>query len=335
MIVLLCGSNRLAIAERVQQLRAEHDPSGINTTAIESAADHIGDLRGAALASGFFGATRLVIAYDLLGGKTSGRGKRSGAPASHDEAISLLREVPPSTLLVLIEASLNAAEMKDIRVAVEGIRIESLDVPRGRDLVNWVQRRAQDQGTAIDAVVGTRLLEALFPGTWQAAARRDDQPPDLQRLSTEIAKLATAAGSGGAISAEIVASLVPGAESLNVWGLSNAIAAGNAAEAIHELEQALAHGTAAEALIGQLAAQFETLAALAAAGPTSLTAVAAETGLSEARLRQAGRGSRSLSMDRIQHGLGALHEIDLAAKRGEVDAQDLLVGVIVELAAAR
>lgn len=334
MITLLYGTNRLAIEERLQALRAEHDPDAFNTTVIEQASRRLADLRGASLASGFFGATRLVIARDLFVEPGTGRGRRA-ASASRDEIASLLAEVPPTTLLVIVEGALTPAVLRDIRKAVPDLDMQAFDVPRGRELADWVRARAQSLDATIDARAIDALLEALFPGTWRAVARRDDVPPDLYRLDSEVVKLATAAGPGGQITSELVSELVPGAEAINIWGLTDAIAKGDPAAAVREVERALATGTAAEMLIGQLAGQFEVFAALSAAGPAGIKAAAAETGLTEGRLQQASRSMRGFPAARVRRGLAALRAIDVGTKQGELDATDALVGIIAQLAADR
>lgn len=334
MIIVLHGTDRLAIDERVAGLRAEHDPSDLTTTVIERAGDHLADLRTACLSPGFFGATRLVIARDLLSARPAGRGRRA---SSGDRAavIDLLAAVPDTTFLVVVESEIKPADERELRAKVPGLTIERHDVPRGRDLVDWVCARARRYDSTIEADVAARLLEALFPTAWRAVARRDDVPPDLYRLDGEVAKLATAAGPGGTITPDLVGALVPEAEATNVWGLTDAIVAGKAAAAVREVERALAGGTPAEVLLGQLGSQLEVFAVLAAGGRHGAAALAAETGISEGRLRQASRSAGNFPRERIARGLAALREVDVATKQGQADAADLLVGVVASLAADR
>ena len=336
MIQLLRGTNSLEIQERARLLRDQHDPTGVNTTTIEQAASRLGDLRAACCAVGFFGTTRVVIARDLITPRTADRRRRStkNAPGSPlDQAVSLLNDVPPTTLLIVIEVSVGPSEELTLKAITQEVRIERLDVPRGRELVNWTMNRARFHDAEFEHGAAERLLEALFPGSWAARPRGDDVPPDLNRLDTEIAKLAVSAGTGGHISAGRIAELVPGAEALNIWGLTNAIAAGNPASAVQEIERELASGTPAEMIIGQLVGQFETFAALLVqGGPPDIRAVAAETGLSEARLQQAVRSIRSFTPERVCRALSALRDTDFAAKQGQVDAQDALAGIVVQLA---
>lgn len=335
-IHVLHGTNSLGIQERARLLRDQSDPSGINTTTLDQAAGRIGDLRSACCAVGFFGTNRVVIARDLVTARGTRRKRRTtknedGSPL--DQVIGVMNDVPPATVLIVIEESVGPAEERALKTVTHEVRIERLDVPRGRELVTWTTNRARLYGAEFEHGAAEQLLEALFPGSWSARPRRDDVPPDLYRLDTEIAKLAVAAGTGGPITAGQIVALVPGAEALNIWGLTNAIAAGNPASAVQEIERELASGTPAEMIIGQLVGQFETFAALLVQdGSADIRAVAGETGLSEARLQQATRSIRHFSQERVRRALSALRDTDFAAKQGHIDAQEALTGIVVQLA---
>jgi DNA polymerase-3 subunit delta len=168
------------------------------------------------------------------------------------------------------------------------------------------------------------------------ASNRDDVPPDLFRLTTEIEKLAAAAAPNGDITQELVAELVPEAEGQNLWGLTNAISAGDAAAAVRELERALDGGAAPEALIGQLAAQFEAFAVVGSApGGMDPATIATMSGLTEGRVRQTGRSARNFPLERTRQALNELRTLDLQAKQGQVEAADALVSVVARLATRR
>ena len=334
MIFLLHGTDRLTIDERVGALRLEHDPSGINTTVLDQAATQLGELRGAALAPGFFGTARVVVARDLLADPPRAGSSSRAKTSERSEALSLLAEVPESTVLILSQSVTSPTDVRDIRERVSSIRVETFDVPRGRELLEWVRQRASRYDAALDTDAAVRLVEALFPAGWRAVARRDDVPPDLYRLDREIAKLASAA-LDGVVTAAVVDELVSGVESSNIWGLTDAIAAGDAEAAVREAERAIATGTPPEVLIGQLAAQFETFAALSAGGSVGVSTVAAETGITEGRLQQATRAARRFPVSRVRRGLAALRDVDVGAKRGEVDVEDLLLGIVAQMAADR
>ena len=213
------------------------------------------------------------------------------------------------------------------------VMLERCDVPRGRRLIDWTCERAR----RYDAIIGqdeTRmLLEALFPGSWPAESRRDDVPPDIFRLDTEIAKLATAAGQDRSITAGHISALVPGAEAQDFWGITNAIMNRDATKAIVEVERAYLQGSPAEAILGQITSQFEALAVAATAERgTDLAEVAAISGLSEGRLRQASRSTTAFPATGIAAALDALRSLDADTKQGLIDLSDALVPLIAALA---
>ncbi|HVX30580.1 MAG TPA: DNA polymerase III subunit delta, partial [Nitrolancea sp.] len=325
MISILFGTDRLSIGERVDALRAERDPSGFSTTIIEDAAHNLAAVTSACGALGFFDSGRLVIAYQLLtaGGK---RGRRAKASDSQTAAIEALSSVPASTTLIVVEETLDQATERAARKAVPDLTVERIDVPRGQKLVEWTSARARHHHATLGQSEARRLLEALFPGSWQAIARRDDVPPNLYRLDNELAKLALAAGDEQPITSADISALVPDAEAEDFWGITNAIMQRDAARAIQEIERAYLLGSAAEGILGQLTSQFEVLAVAELAGRTTgIEELASTTGLSEARIRQAGHSVANFPRSRIAAALDALRDLDADAKSGQIELSDALV----------
>ena len=332
MITILCGTDRLSIGERVAMLRAERDPTGFSTTIVEDAAQNLAAVTSACGALGFFDSGRLVIAHQLLT-VTGRRGKRTKSQDQEASAIDVLSSVPPSTTLIVVEQTLDAATERAARKIAPELQVERLDVPRGQQLVEWTSARARRHRATIGSHEARRLLEALFPGSWQAAARRDDVPPDLLRLDNELAKLAIAAGDERSITTDMITSLVPDAEADDFWGITNAIMQRDAARAIQEIERAYQLGSAAEGILGQLTSQFEVLAVAALAGKTvGITELASATGLSEGRIRQSGRSVANFPHRRIADALDALRDLDAGAKSGRFELADTLVPLVARLA---
>ncbi|MGA7670606.1 MAG: DNA polymerase III subunit delta [Nitrolancea sp.] len=332
MITILHGSDRLTIDERVAAIRADVDPSGISTTVIDNAASDLGAVRSSCGALGFFGSGRFVVARDLLT-SSKRRGRKSSSDDDGDSAVSVLGGVPRETTLLVVEPSLDPRMEHDIRKVVPDLQVERYDVPRGQRLVEWACQRARRHQAVCGQNEARQLLEALFPGSWPAESRRDDVPPDLFRLDSEIAKLATAAGEDGNISSVSIARLVPGAEAEDFWGITNAIMDGNVGKAVVETERAYSLGSAPEAILGQITSQFEALAVASLAGrDVSLSELATASGLSEGRLRQTSRYAHAFPNDRIASALDALRELDIAAKSGTAEIGDALVPLIASLA---
>ena len=328
-ITLLHGDNHLQIKERVQAASNAIDPTGLSTSVFEQASSVTDEIAAAAGSPGFFGADRLVICYDLI---TPTSGRRRKASADDGDPLRLLGSVAPGVWVIIIEKSLKAADEKRVRSFAADITVDEVTVPRGRKLIDWATERARRYEAVLDGATATRLVEALFPGTWRQAARRDDVPPDLQRLDSEIAKLATAAGPNAEITSDMIAELVANADALDIWGLSNAIADRDQSRAIKQLELALDSGQAPEQILGQLVGQFETFAVVNAAKGRPNDMVANRTGLSEGRLRQASRSARNYSRADLTRALMEIRDTDFGIKQGLHEPQDALTALVAGLA---
>ncbi len=196
MITIFHGTDRLTIDERVTSVRGLVDPTGISTTIIDDAAADVPSVRAACGSIGFFGTGRMVVARDLLSAGPA-RGRKPKAEANAESAVDMLARVPKETTLVVVERLLDPRTEREVRQSVSSVTVERFDVPRGQRLVEWVCERARRHQAVVGQNEARSLLEALFPGNWPAESRRDDVPPDLYRLDSEIAKLAAAAGESG------------------------------------------------------------------------------------------------------------------------------------------
>lgn len=332
MITIIFGTDRLSIEERLAHIRQEVDPTSFSTTIVDDAARNIAELNAACGALGFFGSGRLIIAYQLLAAGPR-RGRRGKVSDDQESAVDVLRNVPRETMLLIVEDALDSPTEREARLAAPELTAERYDVPRGQDLVEWTGARARRHHATIRQPEARQLLEALFPGSWQVASRRDDVAPSLIRLDSELAKLATAAGDQETITSALITSLVPGADAEDFWGITNAIMQGDVARAVAEVERAYIQGSAAEGILGQIASQFEVLAVASLAGKTTgIGELASSTGVSEGRLRQSGRFVATFPSERIAVALEALRDLDAGAKQGTLDLTDSLVPLIATLA---
>jgi DNA polymerase-3 subunit delta len=329
MLILLYGDDQFRIDERVREIRAQHDPTGLVTSVFTAPDDSIEAVRNACCSPGFFGSTRLVIVYDLVARAQRGHRQPATLPALASE---LHRGVPESTVLVLVERHLDSAATRALQAAVPGAIVERFTTPRGRDLIAWAVQRARSYGATLDPAVAEQLLESLFPVTWRRPASVGDVPPDLYRLDHELAKLALAAQPDSVVTGTLLAELVASEEAANDWALAGALAAGDEAQAILELERTLARGVQPELVLAQLVSQYEVYAAIASSPGTPPERVARETGLSVDRLRRSRQTTTATSRLAAATALELLRQLDIAAKRGQVDLAAGLPAVLQRLA---
>jgi DNA polymerase III delta subunit len=334
-VTVLHGDNRLEIAERTSAAREAIDPTGFSTSLFEQSTNHVQEVASAIGSPGFFGAERLVICHNLVTPFAGARRRKSAKSEDDSDPLALLRNIAPGVWMLIIEDSLKATDEKRVRAFCQDVAVENVQVPRGRMLIDWTCERAREYQAMIDGATATRLVEALFPGTWRQAARREDVAPDLYRLDSEIAKLAVSAGTEGEITGAVIADLVQSEDALDIWGLSNAIADRDQSKAVKQLELALDSGQAAEMILGQLSAQFETLAVINASTGRPISSIARQTGLSEGRLKQATRSARNYTRRDLRRALSEIRDADFGIKQGLHEPENALSSLVAGLAQRR
>jgi DNA polymerase III delta subunit len=272
MIYLLVGPDRYLLERELKRILAELDPDNLSTTRYDKSAS-IGEVSSAVATSGFFGSGRVIVAEGVMT-RASGAGKAKKTEAEEIEA--LFKSVAPGNTLILVDPELGTIPAAMKKAAGSDAIQFGGRVPRGSDLVEWVQGQVSAQGGHIERRNVQRMLDRLFPGSWQEANRNPayDNPPDLLQLSSEIAKLITAAD-GKEINARHIDALVPQASQEDLFPFIDAVVSGNATAAFkllsgEETDDDIASrylnqlGTNAE--LGQAVAEVRSEIALADAG---------------------------------------------------------------------
>lgn len=342
MLYLLHGADTFRSAARLRELRATLDPAGFNSVTLDGQSPDVtlGALRSACDALAFFGGGRCVDVSGLLT-RWSARGKNAegGRRGKSDDKdadplvalVAYLPHLPATTTLIFWEpghydppASLRAV-LRDAGAAIEEFR-----PPLGRELREWVATRAQAAGATIRPDAIDALLDALCPQGWREAPRgRDAALPNLQRIDTEIQKLATAVLSREApvITARVVAALTVGEAETNVFRLVDAVAVGDTRLALARLHEALDSGLAPEMILALLQAKFSTMVRVRSAGSAADT-----LGLSPYRVQETTRQIRQLGADRVPDCVRIVLEADEAIKTGRLPGgDDALYWAVLEL----
>lgn len=342
MIHLLHGHDTFSSAARLRALRLALDPTGFNAVSLDAQEADLAALRAACDALPFFGGGRYVEARGLLS-RWGGRGKEKAQ--GDGEALAALARylpaMPPTTTLALWEPG-PVEPPAPLRRALQelGAVIERFEAPRGRALRDWVIAQAREVGATIRPDAAEALLDAACPQGWREAPRgREGAAPDLQRLDSELRKLATAILSrrgeaGRTIAARDVAALVVGGPESNVFDLVNAIADGSAPLALARLRAALDDGIAPELILSLLAGQFSTLARVRAAGGARAgeATLARRLGLPPYRVGRAARQLGQMGEARVARCLAIVLEADEALKTGHAPrGEDALYWAVLEL----
>jgi DNA polymerase-3 subunit delta len=217
---------------------------------------------------------------------------------------------PKPTGVLVLEVKTWAATTKLYKaVAATGLQIECKE-PELAAATKWLTQRAkQHHHIEIEPAAVERLLEIIGP--------------DLGRLDQEVAKLALLLTPPKTrITPDLVDANVGGWQVRQIWGLVDAAAEGNTAEALILLDRLVASGQHPVALLGMLASRLRPLAAAArvveddaAAGRrTDLRSALARAGLWPKAIEPGQRAIMQLGRHRAGQLYGWLLDADLAMK---------------------
>ncbi len=348
MLHLLHGADSFRSAVRLRALRTELDPNGFNGTALDPQDTTPGTLRGACDALPFFGGGRYVEVRGLLTrwkdsrAKAAERESESTKEKSADQVEALaayLPQMPPTTTLVLWEPGLfepTAVLRRALQELGKRAAVERFDPPLGRELRDWAIGRAREAGATLRPEAAEALLDALYPQGWREAPRgRDAHLPDLQRIDSEVQKLATAVLSREApvITPRVVEVLTLGETETNIFRLVDAAAVGDTRQALALLRTALDEGIAPEQMLALLATKFSRLVRLRAVGGARASeAAASQIGVTPYQLREAVRQLGQVGEERVSGCLRIVLEADEAIKTGRAPrSDDAIYWAVLEL----
>ena len=188
-----------------------------------------------------------------------------------------------------------------------------------RDIGPWVSRRAQAMGLALAPAQVSKVVQRA--GT------------DLLRLRTELEKIRTYTGSGGRLTDAELDALLPEEPEPDIFGLIDAVAAGNARQGIPRLQELLDSGEAELKILATLAKQFRNIAAALEARARGMNSkkLAAELGIkpfvAEKSMVQSGR----FSMGEVEKILHRLLEANFRMKTGQREPRLELELAVVEI----
>lgn len=210
-VYILRGDDREAVEGHLQafyESLGAPDMADMNTSHLEGNTCSLNDLQSAALAMPFLTERRLVILEDAVKPYAGG-----GKQKIRQEFLSLLDALPPSTGLVLVvQDSMKYisktkrwdwSTVNDQHWLIKwannaGARALVIDcpLPRGRDMENWIRKKAADLGGAITPQAANKLSDFVGSNTLRASQEitklltyvnyaRPIDHDDVEQLTTE------------------------------------------------------------------------------------------------------------------------------------------------------
>ena len=325
-VIILHGRNAVDIEERAAAIVQRADPQGLNATSLTLEQVELAEIGAAISTPGFFGTQRVVIIKGVPGVDKSPR-------FDWDALEPLLVQQPPTTTTVLVSTMKIPANRKSLKIAkAQDWDVELFDLPYGRDLVAWVERRAASAGVAADPGAAQELLNRLYSTAWQREDRWNPQTLDMRLIATEIEKLAAGALDGRIRQSDVVA-LVVDRSGVTAFKLNDETFEGRQSAALIELDNVLANGEAPERVVGQIGYQPLVMNAARLVQRYGVDAVADAAGLSAGQLKATiSRKSGWRNRSGLGSAVEALRRSEWLVKTGRAPAtESVLVPLVAEI----
>lgn len=350
MIILLHGSDGLAIRRRMQAIRDDADgDSGMlstNQSVLDGRDAKVQEILSQVMSPPFLAPKRLVVVENLLD-----RFEQSGEqrqPRSLDPLKPLLEAleagIPESTVLVFAGGTLRRNSLLDRLKRISGVEDIDCPAPDKDALFRFVRDEAAARGIRFrpgpfrgasipedeelarisdPAVLLASLVRTQSPsGDWQA---------DTLGIVNELDKLALFTMGRDANVDEVFA-VCAGERESNRFTFTDAVMDGDLRKALESLEALRRDGESAQALLGLLIAGYRTSATVI----DLLTEGATPEDIGKAIRRpwpnlrdRAIRRAKALGPDGLKRAYEALVAADRTNKAGEVD-EDLAMEILVE-----
>lgn len=320
--------------ERLEQLRRELGDQQLqqfNTSVFDGQKLAFEELGMACEAMPFLAERRLVLVRGLLSRFEAKPGakeqRREGGGAEERKIPELARQLrdylprlPSSTELVFVEAvAITKQNPLHKSLVAAGARLAQTPVLQAEALVGWIERRVAAKGGRL-AARAARLLASFGVA-------------NLNALDHELDKLVAYAGEAE-IDARAISQLVDAARELNVYKMSDAIAGGDAGQALRRLHELLDEGQHPLYILTMIGRHFRLLIQikdLRARGlrPADIAArLRVPPFVVETLTRQL---RRYPAFEQLEHVYRRLLESDVAAKTGRRDLVLNLELLIAEL----
>ena len=343
MFYILHGEDELARSDLVADLRSkvgDESLRDLNTTILDGRKITLAELIHASDAIPFLADKRLVVVEGLLARLASRRGKDAGesepSAASKEFLSGLLDYLPrmsDSTRLVFVESRALPATNPLLKLAAQTDKrtVIEFPLPSKESMIGWIQKRARLHGGEITAQAASALVTAVgYDPRPSDRDRTSEQGNKLRLLDQEIQKLLAYVNWSRPVAPQDVRLLVADAQQGDLFGMVDALAAGESKRAIVELHRLIEQGKAPLELFGMIVRQFRLMIEmkeLAGQGVTGAQA-AERLSLHPFVADKTGKQARAFSMAQLEVIYRRLLEIDVQIKTGQAEdvaALDLLV----------
>jgi len=272
MFYILHGEDELARSEQVAEFKkkiGDESMRDLNTIILDGRKITLAELIHASDAIPFLAEKRLVVVEGLLTRLASRRskGESEGEPSAVSKEflsglIDYLPRMSDATRLVFVESRtlpttnpiLKLAMQTDKRTVIE------FPLPSKESLIGWIQKRARLHGGEIASQAASALVTAVgYDPRPSDRDRTSEQGNKLRLLDQETRKLLAYVNWSRPVTPEDVHLLVADAQQGDLFGMVDALAAGDGRRAIVELHRLIDQGKAPLELFGMIVRQFRLM----------------------------------------------------------------------------
>lgn len=330
MFYILYGKDDFSLQQKLEEIKKELDNQemlAVNTSIFDDRQLSLSQLKDACSAVPFLCPYRLVIAKGLLGRfelksgserrTTRSRAKLNSGLEEWMGLAEYVRQMPPTTMLVLIDGEIKANNRLLKSVASQA-KVMVFAPVSDRNLSDWIQDRVKQGGGTISPGA-VKLLVGLVGA-------------DLWTMSSEIDKL-LAYCSGQVITEDSVKQVTSYAREANIFSLVDAILEGRRNVAQQLLHRLLQEGASPSYVLAMITRQLRLIVIAKDLGP-KLSRPENRNRLeptSDYGLEKAVKQAKAYTLERIKKAYRKLLEADIAIKTGKYDSDLALDLLVVEL----
>jgi DNA polymerase-3 subunit delta len=329
-LYILYGKDVFSLQQALEEIKNElgnKEMLEVNTSVLDGQQLRLSQLVDACSTVPFLCPCRLVIVKGLLGRletKFGAERRTARSKAKNNSALEewtglaeYIKQMPPTTLLVLIDGEVKAGNrlMKSLAPLA---KVKGFPPLNDRSLSDWVQGRIKEGGGNISPAA-LKLLVGLVGA-------------DLWVMSGEIDKL-LAYCSGQVITEDDVKQLTSYAREVNIFALVDAILEGRRSQAQQLLHRLLRDGASPAYILAMITRQLRLIVMAKDLGrKKSRTGILNSLEpISDFSLDKAARQAEAFTLERIKEAYHKLLETDVAIKTGKYEGDLALDLLVVEL----
>ena len=254
MLYILSGEDDFSITRELDTIKksiGDQEMLSTNTNILDGKIITVDEFRAVCESAPFLSEKRLVIVQGLLekfgvkapGNRSKTVKKTEQQPAVYEAFGNCIFKLPPSTILVLIEAELKDSNPLLKMISVKA-KIRNFPLLKAQELRQWVTNHIVAEGSKISAPALNLLIRLIGSNLWV--------------MSSELNKLATYAY-GRQIEEKDVKALVSYTQQNKIFDLVDAIMEFKANEAETLLQQQMEKGAAAAYLLTMIYRQMRLI----------------------------------------------------------------------------